>query len=310
MFRLVNHPSFILFIFAVIGMNTVTLSLEIYNLNTGVMQFSWLDYLNFIFFSIFALEVIVKIFGFGLIEFYKDKFNLFDTFVVVLSLLEIIIASGSKSYSSLRAFRLVRIFKIFRVGSLRILVDCLTKTLKSIYPFVIWMFLFMYIFTLMGMQFFAGNFKFNSNDQPDSNGQSRRYNFDNFWTALLSVFIIFTGENWNGFMYDGMRSTGEFAWLYFIMVITVGNIIILQLLVAIVISNFDDSRKISEKRKIIDEIESYIEDGLTMSQAIHKIIGKVFIIEDIEESGNIKYIKITRKRTNTYSIKGNALFIN
>ena len=197
LFRLVNHPSFILFIFLIIGMNTVSLSLEIYNLDTGTIEFGWLDYFNYIFFTIFTLEVIIKVFGLGLIEFYKDKFNLFDAFVVLLSVLEIILASGSKTYSSLRAFRLVRIFKIFRVGSLRILVDCLTKTFKSIYPFVICMFLFMYIFTLMGMQFFAGNCKFNSKDQPDPNGQSRRYNFDNFWSALLSVFIIFTGENWN-----------------------------------------------------------------------------------------------------------------
>ena len=105
-------------------------------------------------------------------------------------------------------------------------------------------------------------------------------------------------------MYDGMRSTNEFACIYFIMVITVGNIIILQLLVAIVISNFDDSRKITEKRKIIDEIESHIEDGLSMSEALHKIIGKVFEIEDVEEPGNLKSIKISRKRTNAYFIKG------
>ena len=105
-------------------------------------------------------------------------------------------------------------------------------------------------------------------------------------------------------MYDGMRSTNEFACIYFIMVITVGNIIILQLLVAIVISNFDDSRKITEKRKIIDEIESHIEDGLSMSEALHKIIGKSFEIEDVEEPGNLKSIRISRKRANTYIIKG------
>ena len=111
-------------------------------------------------------------------------------------------------------------------------------------------------------------------------------------------------------MYDGMRSTNEFACIYFIMVITVGNIIILQLLVAIVISNFDDSRKITEKRKIIDEIESHIEDGLSMSEALHKIIGKSFEIEDVEEPGNLKSIRISRKRANTYIIKGHLQKIN
>lgn len=69
----------------------------------------------------------------------------------------------------------------------------------------------MYIFTLMGMQFFAGKLKFNSNDRPDDNGESPRYNFDTFDQAFLSVFIILTGENWNEFMYDAMRATSKIA---------------------------------------------------------------------------------------------------
>jgi voltage-dependent calcium channel N type alpha-1B len=69
----------------------------------------------------------------------------------------------------------------------------------------------MYIFTLMGMQFFAGSVKFNELDQPDSDGKSPRYNFNTFDKAFLTVFIIFTGENWNELMYDAMRATHEIA---------------------------------------------------------------------------------------------------
>lgn len=134
----------------------------------------------------------------------------------------------------------------------------------------------MFIFTLMGMQFFAGNIKFDENDQFDLNGESPRYNFDNFRNAFLSVFIIFTGENWNEMMYDGMRSTNPIAAIYFIVVIVVGNIIILQLLVAIVLSNFDESRKLTTKRKIIDEIESHLEDGKTMDESVKLVLGKDF----------------------------------
>lgn len=273
MYRLVNHASFNMVIFTVIGMNTVTLCLDIYVLNKGTIKIDELEYFNICFFVIFTLEVIAKMIGLGLLSFVKDKFNLFDAFVVLISLIEIVISSDSHTYSSLRAFRLVRIFKIFRVGSLRILVDCLTKTMKSIYPFVICLFLFLYIFTLMGMQFFAGQMKFDENDMPSKTGASPRYNFDTFWSALLSVFIIFTGENWNDFMYDGMRTVGKVSCLYFIMVTVIGNIIILQLLVAIVISNFDESRKTSQKRKVIDDIESQIEDGMTLSQALQATLG-------------------------------------
>jgi hypothetical protein len=132
MYELVNHPAFILVIFLAIFLNTITLSLDIYQLGQdeddttptiGDKKMTFLDYTNYIFFSIFTLEVIIKLIGFGFIEFVKDKFNIFDVFIVLISLIEIIISSGSGAFTSLRAFRLFRIFKIFRVGDLRILMD-------------------------------------------------------------------------------------------------------------------------------------------------------------------------------------------
>ena len=132
MYEFVNHPAFNLVIFIAIFLNTITLSLDIYQLgededeNTptvGNAKLTFLEYTNYIFFSIFTLEVIVKVIGLGFIEFVKDKFNIFDVFIVIVSLIEIILSSGSGAFTSLRAFRLFRIFKIFRVGDLRILMD-------------------------------------------------------------------------------------------------------------------------------------------------------------------------------------------
>ena len=247
MYRFVNHPSFQLFIFIVIGLNTISLSLDIYSSKDGEVKIKSLEYFNFIFFSIFTIELIVKIIGFGWKEFVKDKFNIFDAFIVLISFIEIILVSGNGTFTSLRAFRLFRIFKLFRVGELRILIDCLTKTIKAIFPFIVCLCLFMYIFTLMGMQFFAGKIKFNENAQPDSNGKSPRYNFDTINEGFLSVFLLLTGENWNEMMYNAMRSTSPLAALYFIIVIVMGSIIMLQLLVAILLNNFDQSHKIAEK---------------------------------------------------------------
>jgi hypothetical protein len=185
--------------------------LDVYSTGDGTVEIPVLEYFNYLFFTIFTVEVTVKIIGLGLKQFVLDKFNVFDAFVVMVSFIEILLSSGSGAFSSLRAFRLFRIFKLFRVGDLRVLIDCLTKTIKSIFPFIICLVLFMYIFTLMGMQFFAGKIKFNELDQPDSDGKSVRYSFNTFDKAFLTVFIIFTGENWNEMMYDAMRATHEIA---------------------------------------------------------------------------------------------------
>lgn len=287
MHKLVNHPAFTLFIFIVIGLNTITLCLDIYKAGSGEVKIDFLEYVNFVFFAIFFLELTVKVIGLGLKEFVKDKFNLFDAFIVAISLVEIILASGSGAFTSLRAFRLFRIFKLFRVGGLRVMVDCITKTLRAISPFVICLGLLIYIFTLMGMQFFAGNMKFDENDLPDENGTSPRYNFDNFYESFLSVFIILTGENWNEMMYNAMRTTNPIASVYFVIVIVTGTVIMLQLLVAIMLNNFDYSHKLAEKRLIIDAIENKMHLGRTVRESIQLILGKVFNIDDEGDQVNV-----------------------
>ena len=156
----------------------------------------------------------------------------------------------------------------------------------------------MYIFTLMGMQFFAGKLKFNSDDEPDSNGTSVRYNFDTFPRAFLSVFILLTGENWNEMMYNAMRATSNFACFYFIIVTVLGNFIIVQLLVAIVITNFDESRKFTQKRKIVDEIEASIEEGNSVIQSIKLVFGEDIEIEENEKNedrGKANSFKIPKR---------------
>lgn len=140
----------------------------------------------------------------------------------------------------------------------------------------------------MSMQFFAGELKFDAEDRPDPLGESPRYNFDTFLQAFLSIFIILTGEGWNEIMYDTMRSVGDQAALFFISVIVLGNMIMIQLLVAIVITNFDESHKITSKRKIIDSIEDKIELGMTINEAMHMVIGSVFSVDQHDEEGDGK----------------------
>ncbi|CAI2380762.1 unnamed protein product [Moneuplotes crassus] len=290
MYRLVSHPSFQLFIFIVIGFNTVTLCLDMYTLGDGKVEIKVLEYFNYVFIAIFTLELVVKLIGLGFKLFIIDKFNIFDAFIVLISYIELIFVGGGGAYTSLRAFRLFRIFKVFRVGRLRIQIDCITKTIKAILPFILLLLIFMYIFTLMGLQFFAGELKFNENEEPDPNGTSPRYNFDNFKNAFLVVFILLTGENWNEMMYVTMRALHPIASIYFFIVIVMGSIIILQLLVAILLKNFDQSHKIAEKRRIIDTIERKIDEGESVNEAVQSVLKKIGQIN--METGEIDITKV------------------
>ena len=283
LFYLVVHPIFNIIIFVAIISNTVILCLENYELDGDNSQQSWQEIMNYIFIAIFTLEVIIKFFGLGYHKFIEDRYNILDCITVILSIIEVSFSSSSGSYTALRAFRLLRIFKIFKAGELRILIDSLIKTIRSISPFIICLLIIMYIFVLIGMQLFAGQVKINSEDKvDDTNGTSPRFNFDTFEWALITVFVLFIGDGWNAIMYNTIRATETYFITYFFIVIIIGNIAMLQLFVAIMIENFTVSRKLSEKRKIIDEIEKHMEMGESILDSCGLVLGKE-VVKDYEQ---------------------------
>jgi voltage-dependent calcium channel T type alpha-1G len=69
----------------------------------------------------FAFELFFKIIAIGVRTFVRDRFNLFDALIVILSFVEIVFENGENGGSSigaLRAFRLFRLFKLFKDGDL------------------------------------------------------------------------------------------------------------------------------------------------------------------------------------------------
>lgn len=83
----------------------------------------------------------------------------------------------------------MKIFKLFRSGDLKILVDSITFTLSTIGDYVILLSLFIYVFALLGMSFFAGRIKFNADDQYDVvYGEAPRTNFDELFWSIITIF--------------------------------------------------------------------------------------------------------------------------
>eukprot|EP00892_Ulva_mutabilis_P001295 jgi/Ulvmu1/11166/UM072_0002.1 len=65
-----------------------------------------------------------------------------------------------------------------------------------------------------------------------------RHNFDNIYSSIITIFQILTGENWNMVMYDGMRATNSAASLYFLSIVIIGNYVVLNLFLAILLDKF------------------------------------------------------------------------
>lgn len=254
-YLVVMHPLFNTTIMLIIVMNTIMLAFDRYPEPPDDQQFIFYIF-NIVFTVIFGLEVLIKILALSIRGFLRDRFNIFDTLVVIISVIELNLESGSgSSLGALRAVRLFRIFKIFRVGDLRVLIDSIGTTVLGMGNYTVLLMLFIYLYALLGMQFFAGKFTFGDNGLFDTNGIVPRENFDTIWEAFVTIVIIMIGDGWNIVMYYGMLSEGKGFAIFFVTLYTFGNIIMINLFLAILLGNFNSSRQLMAKRKAFDEFK-------------------------------------------------------
>ncbi|EDL24751.1 calcium channel, voltage-dependent, L type, alpha 1D subunit, partial [Mus musculus] len=224
----VKSVTFYWLVIVLVFLNTLTISSEHYNQPDWLTQIQ--DIANKVLLALFTCEMLVKMYSLGLQAYFVSLFNRFDCFVVCGGITETILVElelmSPLGVSVFRCVRLLRIFKVTRHWtSLSNLVASLLNSMKSIASLLLLLFLFIIIFSLLGMQLFGGKFNFDET-------QTKRSTFDNFPQALLTVFQILTGEDWNAVMYDGIMayggpsSSGMIVCIYFIILFICGNCIL------------------------------------------------------------------------------------
>lgn len=158
------------------------------------------------------------------------------------------------------AVRAVRFFNFLQFApdgsSLRLLLDSISHTFLAIGTFTVLLMLFIYVYSLLGMQFFAGRLRFTEqggNYDPQGS-YIPRANFDSMLWASVTIFQVLVGDGWNQVMYDCYRAVGWASVFYFITLVIMGNIIMLNLFLAILLGNFNDVRQLfDEKKRLLAE---------------------------------------------------------
>uniref|UniRef100_A0A670KBK5 Voltage-dependent T-type calcium channel subunit alpha n=1 Tax=Podarcis muralis TaxID=64176 RepID=A0A670KBK5_PODMU len=194
-----------------------------------------LEICNVVFTSMFALEMILKLAAFGLFDYLRNPYNIYDSIIVIISIWEII-GQADGGLSVLRTFRLLRVLKLVRfMPALRRQLVVLMKTMDNVATFCMLLMLFIFIFSILGMHIFGCKFSLRT-DTGDT--VPDRKNFDSLLWAIVTVFQILTQEDWNVVLYNGMASTSPWASLYFVALMTFGNYVLFNLLVAILVEGF------------------------------------------------------------------------
>uniref|UniRef100_A0AAR2JAI4 Voltage-dependent calcium channel alpha-1 subunit IQ domain-containing protein n=1 Tax=Pygocentrus nattereri TaxID=42514 RepID=A0AAR2JAI4_PYGNA len=244
--RMVKTDSFYWIVLSLVALNTICVAIVHHN------QPEWLTilqyYAEFVFLGLFLAEMFLKMYGLGFRLYFHSSFNCFDCAVIVGSIFEVVWGffrpQMSFGISVLRALRLLRIFKITRYwASLRNLVVSLMSSMKSIISLLFLLFLFIVVFALLGMQLFGGRFIFKDYTPA---------NFDTFPAAIMTVFQILTGEDWNEVMYNGIRSQGGVQYgmwssIYFIVLTLFGNYTLLNVFLAIAVDNLANAQELTKE---------------------------------------------------------------
>ncbi|CAF5026855.1 unnamed protein product, partial [Rotaria sp. Silwood1] len=154
---------FVLIIAVIIGFNVITMSLEFYPTPFDLDKL--LEYCNYVFTFVFLLEFIWKIVALGSSRYFKDK---------ILKLLKM--AKGIQA-----------------------LLDTVMQALPQVGNLGLLFFLFFFIFTILGVELFG---KSECSEEQPCSGLNKHAHFKNSGIALLTLFRIATGDNWNGIMKD------------------------------------------------------------------------------------------------------------
>ncbi|XP_030625015.1 voltage-dependent N-type calcium channel subunit alpha-1B [Chanos chanos] len=261
--RMVKAQSFYWFVLCVVGLNTLCVAIVHHKQPEWLTKALYLA--EFVFLGLFLTEMTLKMYGLGPRNYFHSSFNCFDFGVILGSIFEVVWAAvhpgASLGISVLRALRLLRIFKVTKYwNSLRNLVVSLLNSMKSIISLLFLLFLFIVVFALLGMQLFGGQF--------NTEKETPTTNFDSFPAAIMTVFQILTGEDWNAVMYLGIESQGGvrlgmFSSVYFIFLTLFGNYTLLNVFLAIAVDNLANAQELTK-----DEEEQ--EEAATKKLALQK----------------------------------------
>lgn len=251
--RVVDAAAFQRFITAVILVAAVLVGLETDKRIVAEHQ-QLLHVLDIAILTIFCIEIVLKMIALAPRpwDFFRDPWNCFDFAIVAACFLPI----GSQYATVLRLLRLLRVLRLVRaLPRLQVLVSALLKSLPSMGYVGLFLVMHFYVYGV------AAVFLFGQND-PE--------HFGSLPLAVLTLFIVVTGENWSTTLYTQMYGCDKFGYegmealctdpvtspvlapIFFVSFIVLGTMVILNLVIGVVMNSMQEAQVENER---MDETE-------------------------------------------------------
>ncbi|XP_058869420.1 sodium channel protein type 8 subunit alpha [Acipenser ruthenus] len=192
---------------------------------------------NLIFTGIFTAEMMMKLIAMDPYYYFQEGWNIFDGFIVSLSLMELSL-SDVEGLSVLRSFRLLRVFKLAKSWpTLNMLIKIIGNSVGALGNLTLVLAIIVFIFAVVGMQLFGKSYK-DCVCKINKTCELPRWHMNDFFHSFLIVFRVLCGE-WIETMWDCMEVAGQaMCLIVFMMVMVIGNLVVLNLFLALLLSSF------------------------------------------------------------------------
>ncbi|MDX2503045.1 MAG: ion transporter [Gammaproteobacteria bacterium] len=239
--KLRSNKVFEIFVISIIIFSALVIGAKTYEISPTAL---WLVHmLDWLITFIFLTEIIIRFLGEeNKRQFFTHGWNVFDTLIVVISLIPV-------EDSELAIIgRLIRIFRVLRMVSiipeLKMLLNSLLIALPQLGYIVALMFIIFYIYAAIGSTFFA-------TINPELWGDIA--------ISMLTLFRVMTFEDWTDVMYETMQ-VYALSWTYYLSFIFFTAFAFLNMVIGVVVNVLNEEHEKARKLEEHDENELSMEN--------------------------------------------------
>jgi voltage-gated sodium channel len=190
-------------------------------------------------------------------RFFSDGWNVFDTVVVLGSLIPLDNSEAVLLGRLLRVFRVLRLVSV--VPELRFLIDSLLKAIPRMSYIALLMFIIFYIYGAMGSMFFAAIDEALWGDVAIS---------------MLTLFRVATFEDWTDIMYATME-VYPLSWVYYLTFIFLTAFVFLNMMIGSILEVMGEEKNALQTKQAHDEREHMSQQLVTMQRQLDELTSLV-----------------------------------
>ncbi|XP_024919317.1 sodium channel, voltage-gated, type I-like, alpha isoform X2 [Cynoglossus semilaevis] len=277
-FRIVEHTWFESFIIFMILLSSGALAFEDVYIEKKKTIKTMLEFADKIFTYVFILEMLLKWVAYGFAKYFTNAWCWLDFLIVDVSLVSLVAnAIGLSDLGAIKSLRTLRALRPLRALSrfegMRVVVNALLGAIPSIFNVLLVCLIFWLIFSIMGVNLFAGKYSYCVNrttgeryspsevknktmclGKDNSRWRSVKINFDNVGFGYVALLQVATFKGWTDIMYAAVDAAPEkdeqpeyenniYMYIYFVIFIIFGAFFTLNLFIGVIIDNFNQQKK-------------------------------------------------------------------